>query len=267
VARWARGLRRAPGQANVSLVRKTRLGVLALTAAAVLGTVSATAGAPRTPRLTGAVKIVFAGHARQVLHDYKEWILQSDNECYYDKTTDESATLDWSASFAAVPLKALARSAGRAPAALGVTASGAASGLEVRGDCGSDDVPPGWVQTITCSGQLQFGSPSLRLSRQQAGRAVLSLQAPPASLPTPSPCAIVPRNDQLLATVKVGLAALARLKTGKSLTVRVGTGTASGSYVTELNCSFHPAPYEGTEIADDCHDTLTWSGTVTFLKT
>ena len=62
-------------------------------------------------------------------------------------------------------------------------------------------------------------------------------------------------------SVETDLAALTKLKTGKSLSVPVGPPTPS-----EISCSSHPAPYEGTEISDSCRDTLTWGGTVTFVK-
>jgi hypothetical protein len=242
-------------------VIKAALGVAALAAAAALGVVpsASPAGAATTPPLKGAVKVVFSGQGRQVLHDYKEWILMAENECYYDKTIDQASSFEWSAAFAAAPLRALAASAGLARGVIQASASGAVSGPEIRGDCGSDDVPPGWVQTITCSQPLQFGAPSLRIARSKAGKAVLELQAPPQSLQSPSPCALVPRTD-LGAIVAVRLAALAKLTTGKSLTVALPARTS------QVNCSSHPAPYEGTQIADDCRDTLTWSGTVTFVK-
>jgi hypothetical protein len=241
---------------------KAALVVAALAAAGALGVAASAspAGSAKTPPLKGAVKVVFSGQGRQVLHDYKEWILQIDNECYYDKTIDESSTFEWSASFAAAPLRSLAASSKGTRAAAQVTTSGSAAGKEIRGDCGSDDVPPGWVQTIECAQPLQFAAPSLRVTRGKAGTTVLTLLAPPQSLQSPSPCALVPRSD-VGATVKVDLAALAKLKSGKSLTVQVGTRAPS-----VISCSSHPAPYEGTEISDDCRDSLTWSGTVTFVK-
>jgi hypothetical protein len=253
-------LRRAPGQANVSAVMKAVLGVAALAAAAALAVAaSASSGHAKAAQLRGAVKVVFSGQGRQVLHDYKEWILQSDNECYYDKTIDESSTFQWSASFAAAPLRSLAATS-KSRGAAQTTATGDVSGQEIRGDCGSDDVPPGWVQTIACSQPLQFATPSLRIARRKSGKTVLELVAPPQSLQTPSPCALVPRSA-IGAAVKVDLGALAKLKSGKSLTMPVGTRVPN-----EVSCSEHPAPYEGTEISDSCRDTLTWSGTVTFTK-
>ena len=107
-----------------------------------------------------------------------------------------------------------------------------------------------------CSSDL----PSLRIARRKSGKTVLELVAPPQSLQTPSPCALVPRSA-IGAAVKVDLGALAKLKSGKSLTMSVGTRVPN-----EVSCSEHPAPYEGTEISDSCRDTLTWSGTVTFTK-
>jgi len=254
-------LRRAPGQANVSIVMKAALGVATLAAAAALGVApsASPAGPSKTPSLRGAVKVVFSGKGRQVLHDYKEWILQVDNECYYDKTIDEASSFEWSATFAAAPLRTLAVSSGKAHAAAQLTATGDVSGQEIRGDCGSDDVPPGWVETIACSQPLQFGAPSVRSARLKSGKIVLELVAPPQSLQSPSPCALAPRTFG--ARVKIDLAALTKLKTGKSLSVPVGPPTPS-----EISCSSHPAPYEGTEISDSCRDTLTWGGTVTFVK-
>lgn len=239
---------------------KAALGVAALAAAVALGVAASAspAGRHKTPPLKGAVKVTFSGRGRQVLHDYKEWILQVDNECYYDKTIDESSSFEWSATFATAPLRSLASSSGRALAASQVSATGSAGGQEIRGDCGSDDVPPGWVETIVCSQPLVFGAPSLRVASGKAGKSVLRLSAPAQSLQSPSPCALTPRSD-IGAAVKVDLAALTKLKSGRSLTIPL-------SRTSQVNCSSHPAPYEGTQIADDCRDTLTWSGRVTFTK-
>jgi hypothetical protein len=241
---------------------RSRLG----TAAALVGVVAlaATAAAsaskpPASPPLRGAVKIAFSGEGRQVLDDYKQWIFQADQECYYDKLIKETATYQWKTSFSALQLARLAKP-GRALSGAGTTASGAASGQEVRNDCGSDDVPPGWVETITCAQNLQFsGAGSLRVARGKPGTAVLVVRAPAASLASPTVCALIPRGSELVARAKVSLAKLAALAPGKSMALRAGT-------VSELSCNTHPAPYEGTEVTDDCHDTLSWRGAITLVK-
>jgi hypothetical protein len=241
-------------------VSKARLGLAAaaIAASALAAHAAASTAKAPAPALQGSVRIAFAGDGRQVLDDYKQWIFQSDQECYYDKSIKQTAAFSWKTSFPAVRLAKLAKPAGRALAGVQTTVSGDVAGPEVRGDCGSDDVPPGWVETIGCSQPLQFTGPGeLALARGKRGTAVLVLRPPSPAIASPTTCSLIPRASELLA--RVDLAKLAKLARGRSMTLRMGTSS-------ELNCSAHPAPYEGTQVTDDCHDTLTWRGTVTLVK-
>jgi len=232
--------------------------MLAVSALLVSG--SPAGGAPAATPLKGSVRISFAGEGRQVLSDYKQWIFQVEQECYYDRDVHQVAAFQWTTSFPALGLARLAKPSGRALTGAEVTTDGNASGPEVRGDCGSDDVPPGWVESITCNQPLLVSGPgSLEVVRGKPGRAVLVLHAPAPSIQSPTPCSLVARGQDLVGSVKVDLSKLARLAHGKSMTAKLGASS-------EVNCSTHPAPYEGTQINDDCHDTLTWHGTVTIVK-
>ena len=243
---------------------RARLGLAATAvAAAALATHAAasTAKPPSPAALRGSVRIAFSGEGHQTLDDYKQWIFQSDQECYYDKLVKQTASFRWATSFPTLGLARLAKPSGRTLSSVQTTAAGTASGPEVRGDCGSDDVPPGWVQTITCAQALQFsGAGSLAVVRGKPGSAVLVLHAPAPTLESPTACSLVLRGHELLAKARVDLAKLAKLKPGKAMSVKLGT-------TSELNCSTHPAPYEGTQVTDDCHDTLARHGTVTLLRT
>lgn len=244
------------GQANVWRVTRAVLGAAAIAVAAVLAGSAAGGAHP----VKGSVRIAFAGDGRQALVDYKQWIFQTDGNCYYDRDVRQTATFSWSTTFPALSLARLARASGRALSGVQTTASGAVAGPEVRGDCGSDDVPPGWVQTISCDQPLQFSGPgSLELRRSKPGTALLVLRAPPPDLASPTVCSLLTRGKELVASVKLDLSRLTKLARGKSTSVRVGT-------TSEINCSTHPAPYEGTEVTDECHDTLAWHGTVTITK-
>lgn len=240
---------------------RTRLGLAAtLAAGALLISGSPAGGAPRTTPLKGSVRISFAGEGRQVLSDYKQWIFQADQECYYDRDVHQVATFRWTTSFPALGLARLAKPSGRSLTGAETAAEGSASGPEVRGDCGSDDVPPGWVETITCAQSLQFSGPgSLEVVRGKPGKAVLVLHAPAPSLQSPTLCSLVPRGQDVVGSVKFDLGKLSKLPSGKSTTAKVAAAS-------RVNCSTHPAPYEGTQITDDCHDTLTWHATVTIVK-
>jgi len=239
---------------------------LVVAAALVAGAALAATSAPAAGPLSGSVRDAFSGQAREEIHRYKEWILQLDNECYYDSTIDNEATVSWTAGFAPLPLARLGRFAGRSLAAAKGEAAGRVTGAETRGDCGNAEAPPDWMTTIPCDEALTFPEPASLEVQATKGRAVVEVRAPRVSTQLPTGCGLNPRNDQLVARVTVELSALAKLKKGKSLTVRVGTGTRSGSYTPELNCQFQPAPYEGYFITDECRDTLTWRGTVTLTK-
>jgi hypothetical protein len=219
----------------------------------------------KAPPLRGSVRVLFAGQAQERVERYKEWILQVEQECYYDATIENAASFSWTASWGPLPLKRLRRPA--AVAASGRSeGAGTVSGAEVRGDCGNAEAPPDWLATIPCAESLRLADPALLETRAAGGRTVLRLQAPRVSLQRPSACGLNPRNDQLYAEVAVDPQAVARLRKGAKLVFRVGTGTKSGTYVPEQNCQFQPAPYEGYFITDECRDTLVWSGTVTLVK-
>jgi hypothetical protein len=87
-------------------------------------------------------------------------------------------------------------------------------------------------------------------------------------VPVGAGCALNVRNDQLVAHVAVPLKKLDGLKKGKSLTLAVGSSRPGPGdyYAPSLDCSQPTKPYEGYRTADDCHDTLSWSGTLRLTR-
>jgi hypothetical protein len=226
------------------------------------------AGAKTAPPLAGAVRVSFTGSGQETYRDYKEWIYQSTNSCWYDKTVDNTATYSWSTAWKPVPLATVAR---RIEAAVpsSATAQGSVTGSDLHGDCGALEPLAGWAGTRPCADTLQaLDSGTLDVSAGRKGTVVVDVQAPRFSLPQPPTCSVNPRNSQLTVSIGLSLARLAGLARGKSLTIAVGTSMRGSlvPYAPDYNCDTSEAPYEGVFIFDHCKDTLVWGGTLTITK-
>jgi hypothetical protein len=73
------------------------------------------------------------------------------------------------------------------------------------------------------------------------------------------------RNDQLVAHVALTRTLIARLATGRRITLPVGTAHPGphDAYLGRRLCSAFPHIYDGVVYLYDCDETLVWSGTVT----
>ena len=144
-------------------------------------------------------------------------------------------------------------------------------GSDVKDACGLDlsQAPPGWVNQTSCSSALvAAGGPSLALTRMTPKVFVLAVAAAPVAVPVGVGCGLNVRNDQLTAHVSVTRKKLSALKRHGSLTIAVGTAHPGPGdlYAPTLDCSQPTKPYEGYRTADECQDTLSWSGTVKITR-
>jgi hypothetical protein len=188
--------------------------------------------------------------------------IYDDGTCNAAEHVDVTATLSWSTSWPG--FKTAARTFLARPAL--ITGS-AINGTHVKDACGLPltDAPPGWVSQESCSAALvAAGSPQLSLVKKTKTAVVLSIVAPPFSVPIGIPCSLNVRNDQLAGHLVVPLKKLQALKKKGSLAFAVGTARPGPGdlYSPTLNCSQPTKPYEGYRTADHCEDTLSWSGTV-----
>jgi hypothetical protein len=207
--------------------------------------------------------VAFTGNGTEQHLDHQRNI-QDSGLCDSAEHVTVSATLAWTASWRGFRV---GKPAGAAVAGI---AGSSAQGTDVKDACGLDLslAPPGWIGQTACSAALvPAGSPALE-ARKTKTALVLGLTAPPVAVPIGTGCELNVRNDQLVAHVTVPLTKLAALKKGKSLTLPVGTSRPGpGDYYTSsLDCSQPTKPYEGYRTADDCHDTLSWSGAVKITR-
>jgi hypothetical protein len=226
---------------------------------ALCAAVASAAAAASVPTYT----IAFTGSGTEQRVDHQRNI-QDSGLCDSAEHVTVNAALAWTASWRGFRV---GKPAG--PAAAGIAGS-SAQGSDVKDACGLDlsQAPPGWVGQTACSAALvPAGSPALE-ARKARTALVVGLTAPPLAVPVGAGCDLNVRNDQLVAHVAVPLAKLAALEKGKSLTLPVGTSRPGpgDDYTSSIDCSQPTKPYDGYRRADDCHDTLSWSGTVRITR-
>ena len=226
---------------------------------ALCAVAAAAAAAATTPAYT----VTFTGSGSEQHVDHQRNI-QDSGLCDSAEHVTVNATLAWTASW-----RGFRVGKPTGAAASGIAGS-AAQGTDVKDACGLDlsQAPPGWVGQTNCSAALvPAGSPALE-ARKTKTALVIGLTAPSLAVPVGAGCALNVRNDQLIAHVAVPLTKLAAMKKGKSLTLAVGTARPGpGDYYTSsIDCSQPTKPYEGYRTADDCHDTLSWSGAVKITR-
>jgi hypothetical protein len=191
--------------------------------------------------------------------------IQDSGLCDSAEHIDVDATITWVASWSAFR-------PGKRPVAGPARIDGSSvHGSDVKDACGLDlsQAPPGWVNQTACSSALvAAGGPSLALERSTPKLLVLAVSAAPVAVPVGVGCGLNVRNDQLAAHVSVPRAKLNALKKRGSLTFAVGTAHPGpgDSYAPTLDCSQATKPYEGYRTADECHDTLSWNGTVKITR-
>lgn len=231
--------------------------VAALAVCAAVASAAAAASVPPT------YTIVFTGSGTEQHVDHQRNI-QDSGVCDSAEHVTVNATLAWSASWRGFRV---GKPAGAATAGI---AGSSAQGGDVKDACGLDlsQAPPGWVGQTACSAALvPAGSPAIE-ARKTRTALMIGLTAPPLAVPVGAGCELNVRNDQLVAHLAVPLTKLAALKKGKSLTLPVGTSRPGPSdyYTASIDCSQPTKPYEGYRTADECHDTLSWSGAVKFTR-
>jgi hypothetical protein len=234
--------------------------VRALIVLAALGVASAAAAATPAPTYT----LSFTASGTEQQHDSRRNI-QDSGVCDSAEHVDVTANLSWSASWSKFR-------PGKSPAAGPVgTAGSAIQGTDVKDACGLDlsQAPPGWVGQTSCAQSLALSAaPTLALTRKTASVMVLAFSGPALAVPVGAGCSLNVRNDQLVAHVSIPLKKLGALRKGQSLSFPVGTSRPGPGdvYAPSLDCSQPTKPYEGYRTADECHDTLTWSGTVKLTR-
>jgi hypothetical protein len=217
----------------------------------------------------GSVRIVFRGQGQETVQDVQRHVTVSENTCNQRETLTATVSLHWTVSWGKVRVAALHAAAG-APTLPGQV--GASLGAErVRDGCDRpDQTPPDWPGSERCDDQLvPVDQGSLYGARGAGAKTVrLEITAPGFALPEGARCPVNIRSDQYVAHVSVSRQALARLKRGRSISVRVGTARPGPGdfYQSRLNCSQSPKPYDNYRLLDSCTDQLSWSGTLTLTK-
>ena len=221
-----------------------------------------TASAVAAPAPSYTVTFTGSGGEHQ-LNNLKN--IQDSGVCDSAEHIDVSATMTWAASWNAFR-------PGKRPGAPASKIDGSTvQGSDVKDACGLDlsQAPPGWVNQTSCSSALvAAGGPSLALTRLTPKVFVLAVAAAPVAVPVGVGCGLNVRNDQLTAHVSVTRKKLSALKRHGSLTIAVGTAHPGPGdlYAPTLDCSQPTKPYEGYRTADECQDTLSWSGTVKLTR-
>ena len=226
---------------------------------ALCAAVASAAAAASVPTYT----VAFTGSGTEQHVDHQRNI-QDSGLCDSAEHVTVNAALAWTASWRGFRV---GKPAGAAAAGI---AGSSAQGSDVKDACGLDlsQAPPGWVGQTACSAALvPAGSPALAARRTKTAL-VLALTAPQLAVPAGAGCALNVRNDQLVAHVAVSLQKLAALEKRRSLALAVGTSRPGPGdfYTSAIDCSQPTKPYDGYHTADDCHDTLSWSGTIRITR-
>jgi hypothetical protein len=228
-----------------------------LALAAVLASAAIAAPAP-------SYTVTFSGSGTEhQLNNLKN--IQDSGVCDSAEHVDVTATVTWTSSWNAF------RPGKRPLAGPSRIDASSVQGSDVKDACGLDlsQAPPGWVSQTSCSSPLvAAGGPSLSLVRMTRTALVLAVAPAPVAVPVGVGCGLNVRNDQFAAHVSVPRKKLNALKKRGSLTIPVGTahpGPGDG-YAPTLDCSQPTKPYEGYRTADECQDTLSWSGTVKITR-
>ena len=228
---------------------------------------------PRAP-VSGAVEIRFSGRGQEARRAVAElFFVRERASCYARQTVDETATFDWTITWASVSLRALARrSLSRAGAPSEAMHAGRLAGAHVRDDCENPvEVPEDWVGIERCdktlTGRTQ-GSLQILPGRARGSSVTLAFAAAELTAQGDSLCALSVRSDQLTARVSVDVRKLSRLAKGKTLSIPVGTSrpSAGARYSPEVVCTQSLPPYEGARWQQICSDRIAWEGSVTFTK-
>jgi len=209
------------------------------------------------------VHIVFTGKGGGRYLDHTRWLHEITRECYASRLADETLSVQWRIEWTATLVPGTKGYVLRAPARRTDAIAGSVDGSAVQDNCDSADEEPGWAGTTTCQADLDLHTNGgLSATRTTTGLR-LDLRGPEYQSPG-KPCELDIRNDQLVTDVTLDPAALAKVSSGRTVSVAVGTRHPSSGiqYLATRNCSHFPHIYDGVVYLYDCDDTLIWNGAV-----
>ena len=235
-----------------------------MAAAALCAWAVAGAGAGSDVAKARTVQIVFTGKGGGRYLDHTRWLHEVTRQCYASKLADETLSVRWRIEWTARLVPGAKGYVLRAPARRNDAIAGSVEGTAVQDNCDSAEEEPGWAGTSVCKSDLDLHTNGDLSVRKAAGSVRLELRGPKYKSPG-HPCELDIRNDQLVTSVALAPAALARLAGGREVSVPVGTRHAAPGieYLPTRNCSHFPHLYDGVEYLYDCDDTLIWNGAVT----
>jgi hypothetical protein len=236
---------------------------LVAAAAALFAWPVAGAGAGSDVAKARTVQIVFTGKGGGRYLDHTRWLHEVTRQCYASKLADETLSVRWRIEWTARLVPGAKGYVLRAPARRNDAIAGSVEGTAVQDNCDSAEEEPGWAGTSVCKSDLDLHTNGDLSVRKAAGSVRLELRGPKYKSPG-HPCELDIRNDQLVTSVALAPAALARLAGGRAVSVPVGTRHAAPGieYLPTRNCSHFPHLYDGVEYLYDCDDTLIWNGAV-----
>ena len=234
-----------------------------MAAAALCAWPVAGAGAGSDVAKARTVQIVFTGKGGGRYLDHTRWLHEVTRQCYASKLADETLSVRWRIEWTARLVPGAKGYVLRAPARRNDAIAGSVEGTAVQDNCDSAEEEPGWAGTSVCKSDLDLHTNGDLSVRKAAGSVRLELRGPKYKSPG-HPCELDIRNDQLVTSVALAPAALARLAGGRAVSVPVGTRHAAPGieYLPTRNCSHFPHLYDGVEYLYDCDDTLIWNGAV-----
>jgi hypothetical protein len=238
--------------------------LLVAAAAALCAWPVAGAGAGSDASRARTVQIVFTGKGGGRYLDHTRWLHEVTRQCYASRLADETLSVRWRIEWTARLVPGAKGYVLRAPARRNDAIAGSVDGTAVQDNCDSAEEEPGWAGTSVCKSDLDLHTNGDLSVRKAAGSVRLELRGPKYKSPG-HPCELDIRNDQLVTSVALAPAALARLAGGRAVSVPVGTRHAAPGieYLPTRNCSHFPHLYDGVEYLYDCDDTLIWNGAVT----
>jgi hypothetical protein len=239
---------------------------MVLAVAAAL-TVAGASNATPAPAGSGSAKvqIEFTGNGGGRYLDITRWLREDTRECYARRTADETVSVSWQIDWTAKLVAKNGRWTLVSPTRKAATVAGSVTGSAVRDSCDSAEQDPTWNGTSVCGDSLPVDSDG-DVDVSPTGR--LHVVGPTYGSPG-NGCELEVRNDQLEAHLLAPASLLKLVKTGKRVSVPVGTRhpTPADQYVATQFCSAFPHIYEGVVYLYDCLDTLIWNGRLSISRT
>jgi hypothetical protein len=209
------------------------------------------------------VHIVFTGKGGGRYLDHTRWLHEITRECYASRLADEMLSVQWRIEWTATLVPGAKGYVLRSPARTTDAINGSVDGSAVQDNCDSADEEPGWAGTTTCQVDLDLHTNGGLSATRTAAGLRFDLRGPQYESPG-KPCELDIRNDQLVADVTLGPAALTKVSSGRAVSLPVGTRHpgAGIQYEATRSCSHFPHIYDGVVYLYECDDTLIWNGAV-----